>query len=369
MIKEGKFGTFEAVCLIVTVLSTKTFYTSIGVLIKITSTAAWYSTLISCTSSIILFLFVYLLMKRFPGKNLIEVFEAVTGKVIGKILSLIFCAYFIYYCGSNLREFLEMIKAFNLPYTPPSLILFAFLLAVIVLSYMGIDGIARFSLLAFFPIMVGFIAILIFSYPIYNVNYLFPLGGYGVETTLYQGLLRSSAYDEVIILAIIINSVHGIKSFKKVGVISLALSGIIISISIFCDLMAFAYTQGSENLSDLFQLSRIIYFNRFFQRVDSLFLFIWVIASIITVSTAFYISISVYCKAFRINKHRPLLLPCAFLTFMVALLPENLSETVERNILFIRQYSVFVVYLIPILMLILSLLFNRKGEKEKVEKA
>lgn len=262
-----------------------------------------------------------------------------------------------------------MIKAYNLPYTPPSLILFAFLLAVIVLSYIGIDGIARLSLLAFFSILVGFIAILIFAYPVYDVNYLFPLGGYGIGTTLYQGLLRSSAYDEVVILAIIINSVHGLKNFKKAGVISLVLSGAIISISVLCDIMAFAYTQGSENLSDLFQLSRIIYFNRFFQRIDSLFLFIWVIASIITVSTAFYISISVYCKAFRINNHRPLLLPCAFLTFMVTLLPENLSETVERNILYIMEYSIFVVYLIPILVLIVSLVLGRKGEKEKVEKA
>jgi spore germination protein KB len=369
MIKEGKFGTFEAVCLTTLVLSTKDFYTSIRVLIKTTSTAAWYATLLSCTSSIIMFLFIYLLMKRFPGKNLIEVFEAVTGKVIGKILSVIFCAYFIYYCGSNLREFLEMIKAYNLPYTPPSQILFAFLLAVIVLSYIGIDGIARLSLLAFFPIVIGLATILISAYPIYNFNYLFPLGGYGVGQTIHQGLLRSSAYDEAIILAIIINSVHGLKNFRKAGVISLILSGVIISISVLCDIMAFAYTQGSENLSDLFQLSRLIYFNRFFQRVESIFLFIWVIASIITVSAAFYIAISVYCKAFKISNHKPLLLPCAFLTFMVTLLPENLSETVERNILFIRGYSVFVVYLIPILVLIASLVFGKKGEKEKVEKA
>ena len=369
MIKEGKFGTFEAVCLTTLLLSSKAFYTSIRVLIKTTSTAAWYATLISCTCSIIMFMFVYLLMKRFPGKNLIEVFEAVTGKFIGKILSLVFCAYFIYYCGSNLREFLEMIKTYNLPYTPPSLILFAFLLAVIVLSYIGIEAIARLSLFSFVPIVIGVAAILILAFPLYNFNYLFPLGGFGLQPTLRQGLVRTSAYDEVVILAIIINSVHGLKNFKKAGLISLVLSGIIISISVLCNILAFAYTQGSENLSDLFQLSRLIYFNRFFQRVDSLFLFIWVVASIITVSTSFYISISIYCKAFRIDNHKPLIFPCAFLTFMVALIPENISETVEVNILFLREYSAIVVYFIPILVLIISVLFGKKGGKEKVEKA
>ncbi|HEX9060289.1 MAG TPA: GerAB/ArcD/ProY family transporter, partial [Clostridia bacterium] len=193
--------------------------------------------------------------------------------------------------------------------------------------------------------------------------------GYGIGKTVYQGIFRSSAYDEVVILAFIINSVHGLKNFKKAGLVSLILSGVIISTTVLCDLMAFAYTQGSENLSDLFQLSRIIYYNRFFQRVEAIFLFIWVIASIVTVATAFYISISIYCKAFRISNHRPLILPGIFLTFMVALLPENLNETVEKNILFIREYSIFVVYLIPILVLIISLILGRKGGHEKVEKA
>lgn len=369
MNKEGKFGLFEAVCLTTLVLITKNFYTSIRVLIKATGTAAWYTTLLSCATSMILFLFLYLLMKRFPARNLIEIFEDVTGKVVGKILALIFCGYFVYYAGSNLREFLEMIKAYNLPYTPPSLILFAFMLAVIVLAYIGIDGLARLSYISFFPIIIGLVLILVLAYPYYSIDYIFPIGGYGISKTLYQGFFRGSAYDEVVILAIIINSVHGLKIFKKAGLISLGLAGAIISVSIFCDLMAFAYTQGSENLSSLFQLSRTIYFNRYFQRIESVFLFIWVIASIITVATAFYTAVSVYCKAFKIGNHKPLILPFTFLTFMVALLPENLTETVEINILLIRQYSMFVVYLIPILVLVVSFILGKKGEKTKVEKA
>lgn len=368
MMKEGRFGTMEAIALTTVVLVTKAFFTSIRVLVKATSTSAWFATLISCSVSILLFLLVYLLMKRFPNKELVEIFEIVTGKFVGKILALVFSGYFVYYAGSSLREFVEMIKAYVLPYTPPSAIIFAFLGVVVYFSYVGLEGIARMSYVSFIIVLVGLALILVLSLPFYDVDNLFPLAGYSLQTTLYAGLLRSSAYSDVIFLAFIINSIQGVKQFKKVGLISLTLSGAIISVTILCSLLAFEYTQASENLSTLFQLSRNIYFNRFFQRVESIFIFIWVIASIINVALTFYMSISIYCKTFKISNHRPSLLPFAFCTFTVTLLPNSLSEVVERNVLFLRQYSISITYLIPFLVLLLAMIRGKKGEKIKVEK-
>lgn len=368
MIKEGKFGLHEAVSLMTMVIITKMFYTSIRVLIKTTGTAAWYTVIISSGLSMLAFYLVYLLMKRFQGYDLVEIFQKVTGKVIGKTLALAFSVYFIYYAGSNLREFLEMIKAYNLPYTSPSLILFAFIASVIILAYLGLETIARVSRSVFYVIIIGVILILLLAYPIYNVDRIFPIGGHGIKTSLYTGLFRVSAYDEVIILAFIINSIHGIKNFKKAGYISLIIALFTIGASIFCSIIAFEYPSSAENLSSLFQLSRVIYFNRFFQRIESVFLFIWVMASLITVATSFYMSLSIYCKAFKLDNYKPLLLPCAFLTFMVSILPESLSEITESNIVFIREYSVFFVYGVPILVLLISLILGKKGGKLKNEK-
>lgn len=366
--KEGRFGTIEAVALTTVVLITKAFFTSIRVLIKATSTSAWYATLISCVASMLLFLLVYLLMKRFPNKELVEIFQIVTGKFIGKILGLIFSAYFVYYAGSSLREFVEMIKAYVLPYTPPSAIIFIFLVVVVFFAYVGLEGIARMGYISFIIILVGLVLILVLPLPFYNVDNLFPLAGYSLQSTLYAGLLRTSAYSDVIFLAFIINALQGIKQFKKVGLISLSLSGAIISATILCSLLAFEYTQASENLSTLFQLSRIIYFNRFFQRVESIFIFIWVVASLMNVALAFYMAASIFCKTFKIPNHRPSLLPLAFCTFTVTLLPESLSEVVERNVLLLRQSSLFITYLIPLLVLLLALIRGKKGEKIDVEK-
>lgn len=361
MNNKVSFGTYEAVCLTTLMMIAKVFYASLSVIIKAEGTAAWYGTIISCITSLIVFYLMYLLLKRFPGLDITQVFEAVLGKVAGKILNLLFCTYVLFYAAANLREFIEMIKAYNLPYTPPSILIFGFIAVASLIAYFGLEGVARISAIVFIPVISGIAIILVLSIPYYDVDYLKPYWGYGFQKTLETGFLRSSAYEEFFILAIFINSIHGLKVFKKAGIISIVLTGIIFAVSILCYLMSFLYSVGSENLSGLFQLSRIIYFNRYVQRLESIFLFTWVIASLIAVSVAFYTSIGIYSKAFKIDNHRPLIFPFAFLLFMGALIPKNISELIQIYIHFIRQYSLIITYTIPVLVLLIAVIFKKRG--------
>ncbi len=368
MNREGTFGTYEGVCLVSTIIIVKIFYTSITTVVSIEGTSGWYGTILSCTSSLFFFYLLYLLMKRFPGKDITQISEAVLGKFIGKVLTLIFSAYVLYYAASNLREFIEMIKTYNLPYTPPSLLIFGFIAVCTIIAYFGLEDIARLSGILFLPVIICIFIILLLAIPYYDPDYLKPYLGYGLKKTITTGILRSSAYSEVFILTIIINSIHGLKAFKRVGVISILIAGVTFSSNILCYTMAFLYSSGSENLSGLFELSRAIYFNRYVQRVESIFLFAWVIASLLAVSVAFYISINLYSKAFRIPNHRPIIFPFSFLLFMVALIPQNISEVIHVHIHLLRQYSLFLVYLVPILLLVIAVIFGKRGDAAHAEK-
>lgn len=368
MIKEGKFGLLEAICLTTLVIVPKIFFTSTMAITKDLGTAAWYGTLISCITSIIFFMFLYLLMKRFPQKNLVQVFEASLGKILGKTAAIIFCAYFLYYCGVNVREFLEMLKAFILPYTPPSIILFTFLSIVALIAFYGLEAVSRLAYISFLPVMGGLITILVLASTYYHPDLIKPYLGHGLGKTLSIGFLRSSAYSEVVILATIINSIHGLKNLKKAGIISLILSGLTFSLTLFCYIITFGYSVGSENISGVYLMSRLIYFTRFFQRIESVFLFIWVISSLVTISAVFYIALSTYCKTFNISNHRPLIIPFLFLVFMIALIPNNISETIQYHMLLVRQYSGIILYGLPVLALLVSIVLGRKGGKVKHEK-
>lgn len=307
MNSEGKIGIFEAVCLTTLIMTNKVFFTSIAFIVQITGTSAWYTTLISCAVSLMFFYFIYLLLGRFPGKDILQIYEAVLGEVVGKFLVLLFCVFAIYYSGSTLREFVEMIKVYNLPYTPTSVIMGSFLLVTVIISYFGFECMARICAICFIPTVAGLLLILLLASPSYDFNLLKPFGGHGIDVTLMNGFFRSSAYMEFTILTIVISAIRGHASFKKAGAISILLTGLIFSTSIFCYLMTFGYSSGSENISGIFELSRSIYFNRFFQRVESIFLFTWVISSVIATTVSFYIGVLIYCKTFTIKNHKPLL--------------------------------------------------------------
>ena len=362
ILKEGNIGLKEAIALTTLVIASKILYTSPSAVINSTGTAGWYTTIISFLISLFFFFILSLLMDRFPGKNLIEIFEVVFGKIIGKFFNLLFCCYVIYYSSMGVREFLEMIKSYNLPRTPPSVILTSFLVVSLIIAYKGLEVIAKISYVVFYPILIILALILILTFPYYNIDYLKPFWGYGLKTTFPIGFLRSSAYEEFLTVFMITKSIKSTKDVKTAGFISLSLAVLIFSISLLVYTIVFGYAQASEPLSGMFELSKIIYFNRYFQRVESFFIFIWVIASLITVSLSFYISIFIYCKTFNIKNHKPILFPFAFLMYMIALIPKNISELTEINLLFIRQYSMIMIYGIPLLAFLVAIIFKKKDK-------
>jgi spore germination protein (amino acid permease) len=345
-------------------MTNKIFFTSIGVIINKTGTAAWYATMISCLSALAFFFIIYLLLKRFPGKDVLQIYEAVLGKPVGKILACVFCMFAIYYSSSTLREFVEMIKTYNLPVSPTSIIMLTFLLTAVIITYFGFQGLSRVGTLCFIPVLAVLAAILILASPSYNVKLLNPIGGHGLMTTAGIGFLRSSAYMEFSILTIVTSAIGGHKNYKKIGLISILLTGLIFVLCILCDIMTFGYPSGSENISGMFELSRSIYFNRFFQRVESFFIFAWVISSVIATSVSFYIGILIYCKTFKIKQHKPLILPFAILVFIVAMFPSSMQEVIQINIIFLREYSMFLIYIPPSIVLLLSIILGKRGQEQ-----
>jgi hypothetical protein len=268
----------------------------------------------------------------------------------------------------NLREFLEILKAYVLPYTPPSMIFISFIAVTVLLAYLGLEVIARVSYLSIYPVLIGLAILLALAYTYYNPDNLKPFFGYGLDKTMYHGALRSSAYAEVMLLALALNALNSLKDFKKAGLISLAITGVVFSGCLILYIMTFGYTGGIENVSGLFQLSRIIYLSRFLQRVEALFLFIWIMCSVVTVSISFYMSIATYCKAFHIPSQKPIVFIFGILLFAIAILPKNISEVIEIHMKVIREYSGIWVFGGPVLLLAVAVIFGKKGEKVKHEK-
>jgi hypothetical protein len=115
-------------------------------------------------------------------------------------------------------------------------------------------------------------------------------------------------------------------------------------------------------VAPMYNLTTLIQFGRFFTRIDSIFLFIWIIGSLIGVSLLFYTSIWLYCKVFRINDKRPVILAGCVILFLISLLQIDIISVVTENIGFIRNFGFIPYFIIPLLALIVAVIRRKKGE-------
>lgn len=354
MIQEGKFGTSEATWVLIFAITAKAFYTSPTIVTKLVGPAGWYMTLISAAAAALGFTFVYILLKRYPDKNIMEIYDTVTGKFIGSVLSLILLSILLSTASINMAEFTQIIKIYVYSNTPSAFIISFFVATIVILSFLGLEGIARYSRLISYILVIGFILVIILSSQHYETRRLFPILGNGLGTTIKTGLIRSSAYGEVIIIAIFAKSMHNMKEIKKAGYTSLLISTIIVSIMLLAINLTFAYYMAEEITAAMYEMSILINYGVFFQRIEPVFLFIWSLSSLISITILFYMVLMIYCHIFNIQDKRPVIFPLAIIVFTISLLPQGVIQIITGFVQGLRQYGWIMFFIPSLLVLIIS---------------
>lgn len=361
MIEEGKFGTQEAICLTTIAISAKVFFSSPAILAGLVGNVGWYLTIISASTAFLGFFLIYLLLKRFPGKDLIDIFNITLGKLFGFVFSGILALYLLFLSCTRLSEFNEVVKIYIYPETPNWVLVVPYILCVCTASILGLESIARLSKLLIYPMLIGFFTVILLGVQNYNVNYLFPLGGHGIRKTIIEGITRSSVYGEVIILAIFAKSLQGKKFIKKEGFLSIAISAILITLSLLAFSLTFPYYIAQEVTAPMYTMASLIDYGRFLQRVEPVFLFIWIISTLISTAVVYYSFIYLYCKMFNLQDKRPIIIGGSILLFSLSLMHKRASSVIFDNVQTLRNYGSLFIFLPPLLSLIFA--FFRKGVK------
>jgi len=202
------------------------------------------------------------------------------------------------------------------------------IVAMIVVSFLGIESLARVSKFFIYVILGAVALLLILGFQNYNFKRLYPIYGYGIRKSLYFAFIRASTYREVFIAAVFANCFQGIQHFKKATYIGLLLAGGIISWIIMSITLTFPYNVAQEMVSPIYELASLIEYGRFFQRLESTFLISWNLCNLISLAGTYYASIVIYCHIFKINDKKAVIIPFSVITFTLSLLPGSFLKSV-----------------------------------------
>lgn len=291
------------------------------------------------------------LYKNLESKDLFDLAENVGGKTLKIIVGIVVITYLLSTAFITINEFSEDVK--NVLFTDNSIqtVNIFFIIAISIATYFGIKSVVRISSVLFPILIIGLIAIFFSLLQDIDLLNLVPILGTGPKNIFINGLNHAGRYNSLFLLFIFAPK---ITNLKKSGMLSVLSTSTIILFVVFLIFSIIPYPEISENYFAFFEITRMISFGRFFQRVEVIFTFIWLFVSLVYLTMALSVVIYTFKRAFKIE-YPNLLLPLISLSFMglVCIFPDTSSLLVTRDFMY-SYITPLIVFIAPLVLLLLS---------------
>ncbi len=227
----------------------------------------------------------------FSDKGLTVYLPEVLGKVGGRIAGGLFCAFLAFLTIVFMASFHEMLGAELLPTTPRWLTMTATFVLIGWIVCNGLEDIARFSTLLAPLIILTLILVLLGNVQDMHLVNVLPFGSSGWSERFKTIQLVLQIFLPVCTLLVLYPRVLEQDKVWKLAAVSIIASGIYQALMFFAVIAIFGATEGIRIIWPLVELARMVRIGPFLERLEALFIAIWM-------SIAFLNgSILTYCTA------------------------------------------------------------------------
>ncbi len=359
-VKEGKISSNGLFVMLIILLVAKIFLGVPQAMVEEGDSAAWLLIIVSALAAVPGIWVLLKLMKKFPGKNLIQIAEELLGRPGAFLTGLILSFFSLFMASVIVREFSETVLTTVLPQTPISIISFFFIGAMLLGAYNGLEVISRASTLLYPFILAGIFSILFLTSNYINFNNLFPIMGSGVGKILYHAPGRSSMYTEVIFAGLIAANIKDTDVIPRQVWKAFAVSVVIFVVVELFYVADLRVPAAQKLYVPLFQLARLIYMGRFIQRIESVYIFVWFFLGALKLTVFLYSSAVALGWAFKIPIYQPLLFPISLLIFALSFIPAGVYTAFQLDMSIIREYGAIIAWGLPLALLVAAAV-RRKG--------
>lgn len=199
--------------------------------------------------SLLFCLLICKLYKPFKNSDLLGISEFLGGKFLKTIVGTLYISFFLLITSTLVRYFAELLKLIYFDNTSIMFILILLIVPPIIINRIGIRAISRTNLI-FLPAVLISLLVLIFSlFHKYNFNNIFPILGYGAKETFLYGTLNISIFSSIGYLYFLPPLLKDLKDFKKVSIISIGISSLLLILTATSLLLLFPSMLDANELS------------------------------------------------------------------------------------------------------------------------
>lgn len=360
--QPGKMGAAEGMAIVFLLTFPTTFLTTPAVLINEAGTLGWLSALVHGIISLLSLIALLFVCKEVPG-NLFEICELLLGKILAWLIALYYAVAFCANYVLMLRQYAENTLLTALPTAEFSFIIVAYSLVSAILVAFSLEGMARAGYIVMPFIGVTLLIVFALLNPFYEIYRLAPWLSLGLGTAVFTGAKIAGINFGVAAVAILASSFQNNRTRWQIAVLGVGLSAVLRAMVVFFYTLLFGVTVGREKMLPFFEMVRLVYLGRYVQRLESLFIILWVINGLLDISLSLYFGL--YCLTYlgRLPTMRPLIPVAAILLAQVAMIPEDVVSVMDDYVYVGKTFLNFGIYVVPFLLLAALAWSKRKKVK------
>ncbi|WP_258112333.1 spore germination protein [Alicyclobacillus sp. SP_1] len=267
----------------------------------------------------------------YPEQTLFEYADNLLGRTFNRIVLAVLGVYFLELTALASREFGEVVITSVLQHTPITVTIMVMVLLATVSTRNDIGSFAR--ILSFYMPLVYFPALVIVVLSLKSarlVNIMPVLGmfhrGSGWDAVIAV-LIVAALYQNYLVVGLLLPFMYRIQSAWKSTLIGMFSAGAIYIIIMFAVLSVFGFEEIKNLTWPTLELAKTAALPAaFIERLDPIFLAVWVTAVFCAIFAAYFIAINALSHVFRLQDHRALSLAVFPIIFELAAQPSNIVD-------------------------------------------
>lgn len=362
--RSGAMGVAAGISLALLITFPFIFLTTPAQTVETGAGLAWLIPLISGAPAVIMLLAILYIMDKVSGD-----FYTVCRKLVGRVGAWAVAVYYItlFFCDAVLllRQFAENTLLTALPRIEFSYVIVLYMAVAAIITYIGLEGILRANYIITPFGVLGLLIVMLLLTPFCNVYNLLPWQGTGLDKVIPAGFLVAGAQAGVFALVILAPYFQNLKTIRTAMVLGLGMSAILKSLTVLVFLLVFCTTAAVEKVLPFYEMTRLVYLSRYLQRIDSLFILLWVMIGVLAIAINFYMGHYLITRLLNLPTMRPLIPIVSVIIAELAMLPPDITTVITLDGVIITSYFNIGMYIIPSILIVAAMVRRKKkGAKQ-----
>lgn len=364
---ERKIENSECIALLVMIMFNHIILNITKTIITYTGSSSLLNILFISVIALIIVSFTTFILKKFPTYDILDISHYIGGNFFKSIIGLIFICYFTFFTTILLNIFASCLQVIFFPLTNLAYICFAFIAIAIFCTTRKNNAIFKSTLLILPILIFSLIFLFIANIRFYTIDKIYPLLGNGINQTFLSGICNLFAFQGLAYIYFLPSQLKNPSELRKISTTAIIFSSVILLVSISIILFMFSGFVDSDEMMTLYSAAKHIKLGSFFQRLDSIFVLLWIIAFIcyLCINLKFISNISQ--KIFNIKNDSIFIWIFSIIILICSLIPKNYAvSTFLSNIVY--KYSFFIIVIGIGLAILLFAIIKQKVRRWFFEK-